>query len=88
MEKNNLYAKGGRFSKYKGMYWGDEADIYYGGDEEVRHQEARDWMKEMEEKYPKVKFRRISLDEWLVEYKDDISKKDYEEGYMLAYGII
>ena len=42
------------FSKYKGMYWGDEADIYYGGDEEVRHQEARDWMEEMEEKYPKA----------------------------------
>jgi hypothetical protein len=86
-EKGQMYTFP-RYSKYKGMSFGDEADILYGGDEEVRHQEARDWMEEMEEKYSGVKFKRLSLDEWLSEYRGDISAKDHEDGYMLAYGKI
>ena len=89
-EKGQLYTFP-RFSKYKGMSFGDEADILYGGDEEVRHQEARDWMEEMEEKYGDdsgVKFETLSLDEWLSEYRCDISEKDHEDGYMLAHGQI
>ena len=86
-EKGQMYTFP-RYSKYKGMSFGDEADILYGGDEEVRHQEARDWMEEMEEKYSGVKFKTLSLDEWLSEYRGDISAKDHEDGYMLSYGKI
>ena len=71
-----MMAKGGRYDKYLGV---EEFD-------EKRHQEARDWMKEMEKKYSDIKFKKLSLDDWLYDYKDKISKSDYREGYILAYG--
>ena len=75
------YARGERFGEYKSIMFGDEV-----GDEEIRHEQARDWMDEMGRKYNR-NFEVLSLDEWLMRYQNHISKEDFQDGYRLAHGL-
>lgn len=49
--------------------------------EEVLHDKADQFMEEMEEKYPNL--QPMSLDEFLSDYRDLLTKRELERGYFI-----